>query len=144
MFYKIPKCIKLLNIVNNISNYKMSVVFCIMLSFSSSRLHAQSGPVGFFTDYFGHKLDIKPDSTFEYRYRFHLYSTWTKGVWSVTNDTIYFKWIPVYDTLRIAGKDGEYKDSLFLSLDTRPERVELLETGVLYSSGQNYYPYPVK
>ena len=127
-----------------IVNYQMRAIFCVILSFSLSLLYGQSKIVGFYADYFGHKLNIKPDSTFEYRYRFHLYSTWTKGAWSVTNDTIYFKWIPVYDTSRIAGKDGAYKDSLLLSLDTKPERLQYLETGVLHGFGQNYYPYPEK
>lgn len=122
----------------------MRTIFCFVLFSSSIITSAQSRTVGTYADYFGRKLELNADSTFDYSYHFDLYSTWTQGVWSLRNDTVYFKWLPVYDTIRITNPPGQFKDSLILSLDRKAEGVGPPDEKVLYSGGQNYYPYPQK
>ena len=122
----------------------MKAIFCITLFFCSTVLKAQNKIVGKYADYFGRNLQLKSDSTFDYTYRFDLYATWTQGIWSLRNDTVYLEWKPVYDTVRVQTASSIDKDSLMLSLDRTAERTELPDAQVLHSGGQNYYPYPQK
>jgi hypothetical protein len=129
--------------VRNKVKLSMKAIFTILF-LTSTVLNAQNKIVGIYADFFGRNLELKTDSTFDYSYRFDLHATWTQGVWSLKNDTIYFKWIPVYDTILVGSSSGEYKDSLILSLNRTAERIEPPDPHVLYSGGQNFYPYPKK
>jgi hypothetical protein len=68
------------------------------------KLEAQNKYCGEWNDYFGNSFDIKPDSSFKYLWIFDSSSRWAKGTWKMNNDTIYFIFIPVYDTI-IDGKN---------------------------------------
>jgi hypothetical protein len=71
---------------------------------------------GEYYDNFGTTLLLNPDFTFVYKWHFDLSSSWSKGNWKIKNDTIYFTVVPIYDTLRIDGKE----DSLILSETEKP------------------------
>jgi hypothetical protein len=91
---------------------------------------------GKYYDYFGSKLKISSDSTFLYEWNFDLSSSWSKGKWRISNDTIYFSIIPVFDTLRIPNK----KDTLLLSVDQKPELITDKNSSIIHflsSGGQN-------
>ena len=82
---------------------------------------AQEVFYGRYQDYFTDELNINFDSTFKYTFRFDLEYSWTKGTWKVSNDTIYFTTMLIFDTIRY--KDDKTKliaDSLFLSIDEKP------------------------
>jgi len=113
----------------------------------SIQLTAQKKYVGNYHTYFGNRIEIYHDSTFKYIFNLDTESSWTKGTWKVHSDTIYFKMIPIYDT--VVYKDSAETlriDSLVLSSDQTPERISSLESisGFLSSYGQNRHPFPDK
>ena len=108
-----------------------------------AHLNAQSKVAGHYRNYSGGSVNIETDSTFKYTWHFDLQGSWTKGIWRMTKDTIYFTMIPVYDTVRQTLKNGKIGDSLILSIDEKPERITL-DLNVLYSGGQNIQPCPTK
>jgi len=122
----------------------MKIIFYPIFFFSSPFLTAQSRIVGMYENYFGSNLELNSDSTFKYARHSDMYGSWTNGVWELRNDTVHFKWIPVYDTISVTNPFGEYKDSLILSLNKTSERVQPPDPHVLYGGGQNYYSYPRK
>lgn len=54
-----------------------------------------------------------------------MYVSWSKGTWTAKGNTIYFKPIPIYDTLVIYDSLMIPKDSLMLSSDEKPERLRV-------------------
>ncbi|MEK8181254.1 hypothetical protein WMW71_12980 [Flavobacterium buctense] len=107
-------------------------------------INGQHGNVeGEYYNHFGSKLKINSDSTFLYTWHFDLESSWSKGTWKMKNDTINFKVIPVFDTLRRIN----LKDTLILSVDEKPELITEQNgsiTHFLSSGGQNVQKMNVK
>lgn len=124
----------------------MKIFLLLILLALSTSLPAQDGIPGRYRDYFGSRLYLHADSTFEYTRNLHLSSSWTKGRWKLTNKVICLEMIPIWDTLTVAEPGKLPTDSLVLSEDDMPERISLSEhTGMLLSSGgQNRFPYPRK
>lgn len=98
--------------------------------------------IGNYNDYFGHYLQIKPDSTFEFQWKFHIQKSWSQGVWKSINDTIYFTVIPRYDTVKTANSDGIMVDSLFLSRFNKP--MSAMEIALSNDTWQNRVLPPPK
>jgi hypothetical protein len=95
----------------------MKILLTLLILFFFNNASGQD-IAGDYYDFFGSTLQLKPDSTFKYTWRFDLASSWTKGKWRIENDTIYLKNIPVYDTLKYHSIEKGYKtDSLVLSMD---------------------------
>jgi hypothetical protein len=110
-------------------------------------LNGQKKFIGNYRNYFGERMEIYPDSTFKYSFRFDLASSWTIGTWKIKKDTIYFSMTPVYDT--IVYKDNRQTvriDSLVLSLDQVANKITSLESiaGYWASGGQNQFSFPDK
>ena len=119
-------------------------VFILLLFLNPLSSSAQKSPIGSYQDYFGTKLQIRPDSTFLHTHKFHLYSSWTKGIWYSQDDTIHFLMTPVWDTVRLENH-RELKDSLFLSVDSFQSReTQSFYFDTLREYGQKYYDYPKK
>ena len=76
----------------------MKLLFAIILLTNLAVAKAQKEYAGSYTQAF-QTLIIKNDSTFRYSYRTHIRTSWNVGTWRVNNDTIYFKVVPVMDTL---------------------------------------------
>ena len=116
----------------------LSAALYIDLAFSQEN---NANLIGSYQDHFGSSIIINKDSTFKYRWNFDLASSWSNGKWAIKNDTVYFKTVLVYDTLRINSKDN-----LVLAEDEKPKRI----FGVTYisaqltSGGQNRMPCPAK
>jgi hypothetical protein len=85
----------------------------IIISFQQDKI------VGKYRDNFGSEFIFKSDSTYEYNAASHFMGFWSKGKWKVNNDTIFFKAVPSYDTLRIVGR----RDSLILSRTKTPQLI---------------------
>lgn len=120
-------------------------IFIFLIAILPFQLNGQSKYVGYWHDYFATGLKINSDSTFKYTWRFDMQGSWMKGVWKVYKDTIYFNWIPVYDTLKYFDSTRNIKiDSLILSLDENPELITKKLPDLLYSGNQNYHPTPEK
>jgi hypothetical protein len=122
------------------------VLLCFIVTKVNS-LNAQKKFIGNYYDYFGSRIEIYSDSTYNYSFRFDLGSSWTMGKWKANKDTLYFTMIPIYDTL--VYKDSSrtiLTDSLILSTDRNPEKITSLENiaGYLSSGGQNRHPSPDK
>ena len=77
---------------------RISLVFFIFIF--SLQVKAQNNYLGEWNDYWGGSLNIKSDSTFNFTWAFDLIVKWSNGVWFIKNDTIFFKVIPIYDTLK--------------------------------------------
>ena len=101
--------------------------------------------IGKYQDYFGDRIEIKADSTFRYSWQFDLAASWSKGIWKIKNDTVYFKTIPVYDTLRYKNNQGKFVDSLVLSDLEKPKLIFTPNIDEMLSSGgQNREQCPLK
>ncbi len=96
------------------------ITFLLLLPFS---LFSQDNFAGRYSGYFGNRIQINTDNTFEYTWHFDLSASWTKGTWTSKNDTVYFHVIPIYDTISYRTKNGFAGDTLILSTDTIPERL---------------------
>ena len=124
----------------------MKILAIILLSTIVFSLNAQSKVSGIYYQSFGSELEVKEDSSFLYKWRFDLSSSWTKGKWKINNDTIYFTKILVLDTLKYRPANGIGIDSLVLSLDENPESITNEEyiSYQLTSGGQNRPSMPEK
>lgn len=117
-----------------------------ILFFLSLSLFAQKNFFGRYRDYFGDRIELNADSTFEDTWRFDIASSWTKGKWSLKNDTLYFQMIATYDTISYKNNDGTSPDKLILSVDKTPERLtpEQYAGMELPLGGQNFQNCPKK
>ena len=120
---------------------KISITIFLVIFFSN--LCAQNGVVGHYRNYFGGDLYIESDSTFKYTWHFDLVGSWSQGKWTRTKDTLYFVMIPVYDSVMFYLDGGRTVDSLVLSDDEKPERINL-NMNALPARRQNMEPYPAK
>jgi hypothetical protein len=109
-------------------------------------LIAQEKVVGQYRDYFGNSLVLNVDKTFRYKWQFDMAASWTKGVWSLKGDTIYFRMIPIYDTLSPTNTSDSSSDIISLSMDDISERITPIQNTVAVTSsgGQNRRPFPEK
>jgi hypothetical protein len=122
----------------------MKIQFVLVFSILTLNINAQNKFEGRYYNFFGGHITINPDSTFKYEFHLDLEASWTKGVWTVNRDTIYFRMIPVFDTLQYIDKKGVSHDSLLLSLDETPNEITLEEAKGLYSYGQERHSSPKK
>ena len=110
--------------------FSLSILLLILINFKHGNVE------GDYFNHFGSKLKINSDKTFLYTWNFDVASSWSKGMWKMKNDTIYFDVIPVYDTLRRTN----LKDTLVLSIDQKPELISdmsIVFIEILSSGGQN-------
>ena len=96
--------------------------------------------VGAYRDHFGEKLEFLNDSIFKHTWNFDLASSWTKGKYSLSNDTIFLKSILIKDTLTIRNSANKIiKDSLVVSRDDESSRIENIEFLMSEISGGGQY-----
>ena len=113
-----------------------------LLSYGQNKTHKL---IGQYHDYFGNRIEIKGDSTFNYSWHFDMVRSWSKGTWAIKNDTIYFKTILIYDTLRYKKENGQIVDSLIVANDEKPKIITIPPINTIFSSGgQNRQPCPDK
>jgi hypothetical protein len=107
-------------------------------------LFAQDNVTGRYRDYFGNRIVLNPDNTFKYTWHFDMQSSWTKGTWSLKDDTVYFQMTPIYDTVTFIYFSNKGVDSLILSTDETSERFtqQRFAVELLTSGGQNRMNYP--
>jgi len=86
-------------------------------------LLAQKEVTGKYIDHFANEIVIKDNNTFGYKFDFDLIHNWAEGTWTSNGDTLYFRVIPVYDTMSVLSIDGGFGDSLVLSADQNTERI---------------------
>lgn len=124
----------------------MKLVLIIFTLIINIQTYGQKN-TGKFQNYFGSNLAINGDSTFKYTWRFDLMSSWTNGIWRISNDTIYLQAISVFDTLRYEDKERNIiSDSLVFSLDEKSEIINLEEFSIyeIISGEQNRQLIPDK
>jgi hypothetical protein len=107
-------------------------------------LFAQDNVTGRYRDYFGNRIVLNPDNTFKYTWHFDMQSSWTKGTWSLKDDTVYFQMTPIYDTVTFIYFSNKGVDSLILSTNETSERFtqQRFAVELLTSGGQNRMNYP--
>jgi hypothetical protein len=119
----------------------MRVLAILLISALPFGLNAQNKYLGNWNNYWGCELSINEDSTFKFSWHFDLSGSWTAGTWKTENDTIFFKVVLVYDTLRyFDSKRNIQVDSTILSLDDKAEVIPNALPNFLSSGGQNIYP----
>jgi hypothetical protein len=121
----------------------LTITFLLTLPFT---LFAQDEIVGNYRDHFSSRIQLNNDNTFKYSWHFDLSASWTKGNWTINNDTVYFHIIPTFDTISYKNKNGLSTDTLILSTDEIPERLtqEQYAGQGLSSGGQSRIPCPDK
>ncbi len=124
----------------------MKLLTLILLLVISFTLFAQGKMPGNYRDHFSSRIQINADGTYLYTWSFDLSYSWTKGTWTVTNDTIYFQRIATYDTISYTKNDGIPADKLVLSVDKISERLtpEQYAGMGLSSGGQSIKQSPIK
>ena len=91
----------------------LSILLLIIFTLTQKKVEGQ------YYDNWGNTLIINSDSTFIHRWHFDLAGGWSKGKWIMKNKTIYFTVIPIFDTLRIEGKN----DTLILAENELPQLI---------------------
>ena len=121
------------------------IIISSFLSFSLS-LSAQNKISGCYRDYFGNKIQLNPNNTFKFTWSFDLIASWTSGIWVLKNDTISFRMVPIYDTLKSINRNNIVTDSLILSDDEISERITPIQSisTAISAGGQNRKSYPLK
>jgi hypothetical protein len=124
----------------------MKILTVTLLLILSNNLFAQNKIIGRYRDYFGSRIQLNTDNTFKYTWHFDMVGSWTKGTWTLTGDTVYFRMTPTYDTLSQTNSIGIISDTLILSTDEIPEHFTQSEFAslLLSSHGQNRTSYPDK
>lgn len=100
-----------------------------------------------YRNYWGGELQLKPDSSFKYTWRFDLELSWNTGKWTIKNDTIYLRTILVYDTLRYVNVNGKVIDTFILAECETPAVItknDLDHPMALSTGGQNRQTPPKK
>ncbi|MEM6261966.1 MAG: hypothetical protein AAGI38_05625 [Bacteroidota bacterium] len=122
----------------------MKNIFVLILMCITTQLPGQT-ITGNYYDYFGHKLELKADSTFKHTWHFDLISSWTTGTWRIQNDTLFLETVLIYDTLKI-DRNGMELDTFILSSDETSEVIKWDEYFIsqLSTGGQNRSPIPNK
>ena len=126
------------------ADIKMKLLLILFFLILGLQIFAQDKIVGHYADYFGHSITINADGNFKYFYHFDMVSFWTKGIWTLQNDTVFLTAIPIYDTLRYMDRDKITKDSLTLAVDEKPQIRSFSITGAIYSGSQDINDYPQK
>jgi hypothetical protein len=124
----------------------MKILTTTLLILNSLVLFSQEAVIGHYRDFFGSRLYLNADSTFKYTWNFDMLSSWTKGTWTIRQDTVYLNMVPLYDTVGVRKLDGSEHDSLILSTDESPERITQIQLAgtMLAGGGQNRQAYPEK
>src|SRR4051812_48306654 len=107
----------------------MKIVFVFLFLLTSLIVSGQNRYIGEWNDYWGNSFEIKADSTFKFAWHFDLNVQWANGSWTINNDTIYFKFIPVYDTVKHSNSFAlELSDDETSSVSV-PTQIAQLSTG---------------
>ena len=101
----------------------MKAFIIILLLLVNFTTFVQSGIAGEYSDYFGNYVKLDSNNTFHYSWRDNMISSWTKGTWKRSGDTIFFHKILIYDTIGLRTTDGSFVDQLVLSENGITERV---------------------
>lgn len=128
-------------------NPAMNILSLILMLLLFGSANGQQMVAGTYQDYFGEELELNADYTFKHRWRFDLASTWAKGEWTIKNDTIYLKAIPVYDSLFYKDEESDVKlNKLVVSIDETSEKITYEQHAMnsLVSGGQNIERAPKK
>jgi hypothetical protein len=120
-------------------------LFLLISVCSSLGSNAQNKYTGEWHDYEASDMTLNPDQTFHFLYRFDLIVCWVNGTWIVQKNTLYFTWIPVYDTVSLFDPmTNTMKDSLFLSETQKPTRWSQIPVEAQLTPAQNKYFLPKK
>ena len=125
----------------------MRIIQTILILLMTIMCFGQDKIIGIYSDRFSESIELKADSTFIHNYRFDLSSSWTVGKWKFSNDTLYLKTELVLDTLyTITVENKITKDSLVLSSDLKPNRIDIQEYALnsISGGGQNRVKPPNK
>jgi hypothetical protein len=100
-------------------NFKWIKIFLGLFSSAISFLACGQNVTGKYLAPYGHKLEIRKDSSFYLEYYIGCtVKHWQQGVWSSSGDTIVFQPKPVYDTLCYNSND-----SIILSTDLYSNKI---------------------
>jgi hypothetical protein len=122
----------------------MKILTLLSLLFLSLKLYAQDKIIGSYRDNSGYKIDIHSNGTFKYNWSFDMMATWAQGTWRINNDTIYFKVIPIYDTVKFSYNKNNLTDSLILSHDDKSEQTTFRDPNILQAGYQDIMIVPEK
>lgn len=133
---------------------KERILFVLSFLFS---LQASSQDIsGKYYNHFGCKLELLIDSSYSFSYHFDLSSSWSKGKWTISHDTLLLKNIPIYDTLIATDTtwtkhtpkiySTKTKEELVLSSDDKSGKISMNESLInsISGGGQNRLMPPIK
>ncbi|MFK8005392.1 MAG: hypothetical protein AB8H03_03435 [Saprospiraceae bacterium] len=125
----------------------MKAITLIITVILLTQAKGQNEIIGTYSNHFGEKITLKPDSTFEFKWHFDLAGSWTNGKWKYVKGSITLEPIYIYDTLMVKDENGNFvKDSLVFSLDSYSNKISEEDYAIflLNSSAQNKVLPPIK
>ncbi len=124
---------KRLNII-----YSMKFIFIILFISLLNFAYSQQNVAGLYSR-MDSKIWLNKDSTFKYFYSVDTYRGWAKGKWESNGNKILLTPLPIYDTISVVIGLGMKKDSLILSRDYTPSRIdETQKVMYLFDFEQNF------
>ena len=75
-----------------------NLILTLLVVYIVSTTHGQNVYVGTYVEHYGNNIQLFSDSTFKFSGGYPKYY-WANGKWRVSNDTLYFSFVPVYDTI---------------------------------------------
>jgi hypothetical protein len=122
-----------------------SILFTLVLVILNFKMKAQNKYCGVWRDYEANEMTIKGDSSFHFRFQFDLIDSWANGIYKVRKDTLYFTWIPIYDTLRLYDSaKNKFIDSLIISQGQTPKLLTEVPLNNFGNEGQSKHFLPKK
>jgi len=107
---------------------KLKALIIPILLVSSLQTYGQNICFGKYSTHYGETFFLHADSTFKFLNGYPR-NQWAKGTWRTCKDTIYFKFVPIYDTLRVYNNNNILiNESFVLSCDEHPSLFKCIRT----------------
>jgi len=75
------------------------ILLTLFVVYFASFSYGQNKYAGKYKEYYGSSIHLYSDFTFEYSDGYPPFRSWANGKWKASNDTLYFGFVPVYDTV---------------------------------------------
>ena len=107
---------------------KLKTLIILILLVFSIQIFGQNNRFGKYSTHYGETFFLRVDSTFKYSNGYPR-NQWAKGIWRTNKDTIYFKFVPIFDTLCVYNNNNILiNESFVLSCDEHPNLIKYIRT----------------
>jgi len=90
--------------------------------------------IGKYRNYSGSSISLNADSTFNFKWHFSVIGNYANGIWTISNDTLYFKFIPKENR----PKTLNGRSYLNLSVSSDKKRIVYTEEPIIIPDESDY------